>query len=171
MAFGTGTFQSVGGAVSDLLSSQATGSALRLKAQGSDVEGINYTEAAALAGQNAEFTRQSTDVKQAMADRAIYKGMGATQVGISGSGFTNSGSALDLLRMGASEGALQHQLIGQQGLITEEGYKVQQQSFTRLAAYSHMAADAQRDAGDTAERNGYINSGIKAATAIASIFL
>lgn len=171
MAFGNATFSDAAGAVSDLFSSQATAKGLRLKAQGDLVEGTNYDLAAGLARQNEQFTEQSTAVKQMMSDRQIQLGIGQEEAGIAGAGFANSGSALDLLRSSASQGALQKQLIGQQGLITEAGQNEQAQAYTNLAGFARYSADVQNQQADSAETAGQITAGIKGAAAIATLFV
>ncbi len=47
---------------------------------------------------------------------------------MAGAGLGESGSALDILRDSASQGALTKATLGQQGLINEAGYQEQQQS-------------------------------------------
>lgn len=170
MAFGNSTFTDVGGAVSDLLSSQSTAEGLRLKAQGDQVEATNYDLSAGLAMENATFTESSTNVKSAMADRQIYQGLGEESADIAASGFENSGSALDLLRSSASEGALQKALISQQGQITEAGFQEQATAYTNLAGYANQAAATENDMASKAETNGMITGGIKAAAAVATLF-
>lgn len=168
-SFGSSTVSGIGGAVSDLFSSEATAKGLRLKAQGDIVEGENYSAAAVLAKQNENFTEQSTQVQQVMADRQIQQGIGTTKSEVAGAGFAESGSALDILRSGAQQGALQKQLIGQQGLITEAGYNEQAEAYTRLASYANYSADVQNQMADTAETTGEISAGITGAAAIASM--
>jgi hypothetical protein len=48
---------------------------------------------------------------------------GGIQASTAGSGFQASGSSLDILRDSASQGAIAHAVLGQQGLITEAGYQ------------------------------------------------
>lgn len=171
MAFGVGTVNAFGGAVDTLFSSRATASSLRLKATGDDMEAGNYEEAAKLAGQNAEFTKESTAVQSAMAERQIYLGIGKEQAEISGAGFANSGTALDLLRSSASQGALQKALVERQGQITEAGYEEQQKAYNNLASYASYSAGIERDQAGKAIRNGNISAGIKGAAALASFFV
>jgi hypothetical protein len=170
MAFGSGTFNSVGSAVQDIFSSQATASGLRLKAHGDLAEAENYDLASTLATQNARFTETSTAVKQTQADRSLYKKLGTETAGLAAAGFTNSGTALDLMRESASQGALHHAVLGEQGLITEVGYNEQAKSFTNMSASARYAASVENEMADTAESNGKTMAGIHAASAIASIF-
>jgi hypothetical protein len=90
----------------------------------------------------------STAIKESQADRNLYQALGTTRadfaVGLfarpmncriwrcSGAGFAESGSALDLLRESASQGAMTKAVLGEQGLITEAGYQEQAQSYTVL---------------------------------------
>lgn len=171
MAFGNATFTDLAGAVGDILQGQATAKGLRLKAQGDLTEAQNYDLAASLAGENAEFTKQSTAIKETQAQREIYLGLGKTESDVAGAGFQMSGSALDILRMGASQGALTKQVIGQQGLITEAGYQEQQQAYTNMAGAARYAAGEEESMAGDAQRNGWITGGIKGAAALATLFI
>ena len=162
MAFGAGTINSVGGAVSDLFAAEGH----RYKAKGDLFEAENYDRASALATQNEKFTEQSTAIKQSQLDRENYKMLGGQQADIAGAGFAASGSALDLMRDSASQGALQKAVGGEQGLITEAGYKEQAESYTTMSKAAHMAADAENQAAFGAD----ISAGIKGVAAITSIF-
>jgi hypothetical protein len=170
MAFGASTISDFGGAASDLFGGAATAAGLRLKAQGDLVEAGNYDLASGLAKQNEQFTEQSTSVKQMMADRQIQQGIGTEKADIAGAGFAESGSALDLLRSSAQQGALQKQLIGQQGLITEAGFNEQSTAYTNLASYGRMAASTENSMAGTASLMGDITGGLKAVAGIASLF-
>jgi hypothetical protein len=162
MAFGAGTINSVGGAVSDLFAAEGH----RYKAKGDLFEAENYDRASALATQNEKFTEQSTAIKQSQLDRENYKMIGGQQADVAGAGFAASGSALDLLRDSASQGALQKAVGAEQGLITEAGYTEQAESYTTMSKAAHMAADAENQAAFGAD----ITAGIKGVAAIASIF-
>lgn len=163
MAFGPGTINSIGGAVQDLFSS----SAHEKKAQGLRIEAENYDLASGFAKQNAEFSRISTGIKQAQLDRENFKMQGGIQADVAGAGFAMSGSALDILRDSASQGALTKAVAGEQGLIQEEGYNVQAKSYTNMGAAARLAASAEEDAASAS----LWSSGFKGAAAVASIFL
>jgi hypothetical protein len=168
--FGGNTFSNLSGGVTDIFGGSATAAGLRLKAQGSLVEAGNYDLAAGLAKQNEKFTEQSTAVKQLMADRQIQQVTGSETADIAGAGFdTGSGSALDLLRSSAQQGALQKQLVGQQGLITEAGYTEQATAYSNLAGYARMAADTENKMAGTSGFMGAITGGIKIALGLASV--
>lgn len=169
MAFGASTISDIGGGVSDIFGGYAKAAGLNLKAAGDRVEAGNYDLASTLAKQNEQFTEQSTGVKQLMADRARYMGIGTETADIAGAGFAESGSALDLLRSSAQQGALQKQLIGQQGLITEAGYNEQATAYSNLASYARMAADTENKMASTAITAGWITGGLKIATGIATL--
>jgi hypothetical protein len=160
MAFGSGTINSIGGAVNDLFAAEGHKS----KAAGLRIEAEDYDLASGYASQNEKFTETSTAIKQAQLDRDIYKTIGGQQADIAGAGFAASGSAIDLMRESASQGALTKAVGEQQGLITEEGYKVQADTYTNMGKAARMAADAE----DTAAFGSQISAGFKAASAIAS---
>src|SRR6266581_4855199 len=104
MAFGASTFTDFGGAVTELFASSAN----RAKAQGDMIEAKNYDLASALALQNEKFTETWTAIKQAQIERENVKMLGGQEADIASAGFAASGSALDLLRESASQGALTH---------------------------------------------------------------
>jgi hypothetical protein len=162
MAFGTGTINSLGGAVQDIFAS----SAHEAKAKGLRIEAGNYDRSSAYAEQNARFTEVSTGIKEAQLDRDIFKTIGGQAADVAGAGFAASGSALDIMRDSASQGALMKAVGEQQGLVTEEGYKVQAQNYTAMGEAARMAADAE----DNAATGALWSAGFKGASAVASIF-
>jgi hypothetical protein len=70
-----------------------------------------------------------------------------------------------LLRDSAQQGAITKQMIGEQGLITEAGYREQQQSYLNMESAAMQAAGAEKNAATTAD----ITGGIKAAAGIAML--
>jgi hypothetical protein len=163
MAFGTGTIGSAGGAVQDLFAADAH----RSKAQGLRIQADSYDRSAEFSEQSAQFTKTSTEIKQAQLDRDIYKTLGGQAADVAGAGFAASGSALDILRDSASQGALTKAVGSLQGLITEEGFEVQAKNYTAMGAAARLAADAEDNAADGA----MWSSAFKGAAAITSIFL
>lgn len=155
------TFADFGGAASDLFA----GFGDEAKAKGDYLEAQNYTAAAGLATQNEKFTETSTAIKTAQQDRENMLMLGGQQADVASAGFTEGGSALDLLRSSASQGALTHAVLGQQGLITEAGYKEQAESYTNMATAATEAGDAAKQAGTFAD----ITGGIKAIAGIATL--
>jgi hypothetical protein len=162
MAFGASTISGFGGAASDLFS----GFGDKAKAQGDFAEAKNYGLASDLATQNEKFTETSTAIKQAQIDRENTKMIGGQEADVAGAGFAESGSALDLLRESASQGALTHAVAAQQGLITEAGYTEQAQSYQTMRQAAIDAGNAANQAGDFATVSGII----KGVAGIASLF-
>jgi hypothetical protein len=91
--------------------------------------------------------------------------LGTTKAAVAGAGFSNSGSALDLLRSSAEQGATTKAVLGQQGLITEAGYNEQQQSYTLMANAAGVAEKADKEA----ETGSFISAGIQAVAGLASL--
>lgn len=160
MALGAATFTDLGGAASDIFS----GFGDQAKAQGDFAEAQEYTLASKLATQNQAFTVQSTAIKEAQQQRELTMTLGGQQADVAGGGFASSGSSLDLLRDSASQGALAHQVLGQQGLITEAGYQEQAQSYTTMATAATAAGNAEEDASVFADITGVIKLGAAVAT-------
>ena len=185
MALSSTTFSDAGGAVSDLFAGMGATTQVGLKAQGLDIqaegdlaEGQNYDLAATLAGQNAQYTEASTAIKEAQLDRTTSMAIGGQQADVAGAGFSSSGSALDLLRDSASQGALTKAVTGQQGLIQEAGYQEQQQSYETMSAAAKSTAAGLENiaseteaAGKTSEIGDFISAGLKGAAAVASVVL
>ncbi len=82
------------------------------------------------------------------------------------SGFASSGSALDLLRDSAAQGAMTKAVLGQQGLIEEAGYEEQAKSYQLMSSAANMAATAD----EKAATGMYFSAAIKAVAAVASMF-
>jgi hypothetical protein len=135
------------------------------KAQGDLLEAQNYGLAAKYALQEAAYTKTSTAIQEFQQTRENTKALGQTTADVAGAGFSTSGSSMDLLREGASQGALAKAVLGEQGLITEQGYKEQAQSFSNMQAAANMAAGAEK----TAATGDFIAGGIQGATAIATL--
>jgi hypothetical protein len=161
MAFGNATFSDIGTAVSDIFAAQGD----ELKAKGAAFEQQSYVEAAALAKQNEAFTEMSTAIKQSQADRNLYQALGTTRADVAGAGFAASGSALDILRESASQGAMTKAVLGEQGLITEAGYQEQAQSYTDMANAAGVAIQADK----LAATGAYWGAGISMAAALFSL--
>ena len=162
MALSGATFSDFGGAVSDLFSASGD----RFKAQGDLLEAQSYRSAAALARQNEAFTVESTGIQQAQQQRQAFLGIGSEQAAIAGSGLSEAGSALDLLRSSNQQAALQKAVLGQQGLITEASYDQQAKSFDMMASAADVAAQAANQAGQGAD----ISALIKGAAGVGSLF-
>jgi hypothetical protein len=91
--------------------------------------------------------------------------LGETRADVAGAGFPESGSALDILRESASQGALSKAVLGEQGLIQEEGYREQAASYRTMADAAGMAAKAE----DSASEGAYWSAGIKGLAAVATL--
>src|SRR6516165_945119 len=123
--FSPTTFSDIGGAFSDLMAA----SAARSKQTGLQLEEQQYEQAAAFAQQNVEYTKQSTAIQEYQKQREVMQTLGQQQADVAASGFAESGSALDIERDSANQGALAQGVLAQQGLITEAGYEEQAQSY------------------------------------------
>lgn len=171
MAVGNATFSDLGGAVSDIFSATLGAEGENIKAQGEFAEGQEYTLAEQLARQNAQYTQQATAIKTQQAQRQIYQTIGTQQAQVGGGGFANSGTAQDLLRSSASQGALDKAAISQQGLITEAGYEEQANSYAIMASTAQQTGEAEQKMASQTQLFGDINAAIKGAAAIGTMFV
>jgi hypothetical protein len=162
MAFGSATVGSFGGAVSDLFAVGAD----RAKAQGDLMEAGEYDLAARYADKEPAYVKESTAIQSMHSERATYQSMSQTRADVGGAGFSAAGSALDILAQSAGQGALAKAVLERQGLISEEGYEEQAQSYRMMESAAEMAASAEKKAAIGAEWT----AGIKFATGLASMF-
>jgi hypothetical protein len=137
--FGQAAASGLGGAVKDIF--DIGGSFMRAK--GNRLEAKGYDRAAGFADLNAQFTETTTNIKTAQLQRQEFQQLGTLKADVAGAGFQASGSAMDLLRSTNQQAELEKAVAGQQGLITEQGYKVQAQNYRDMAKASRTAADAQ----------------------------
>ncbi len=161
MALSDKTFADAGGGVSDIFgafgaikSSGIQAESLRLKAKGDLAEADQYDLASTLANQNEKYTETSTAIKEAQQARNTTMQIGGEQAAVAGAGFAQSGSALDILADSAREGALAKAALGQQGLITEAGYKEQAQSYTMMANTARTTAAGEENIANETESAG-----------------
>lgn len=128
--FATG-LSDFGAAVSDLFG-----------AKGASASADSYDQAKSIALANAGIARQATNIKQIQEGRQIFKTIGAQRAGVGGAGFSEGGTALDLLRSSASEGALTKALTAEQGAITENSYAEQAGFYGGMAGAARSAGTA-----------------------------
>jgi hypothetical protein len=125
------------------VAAKAAGQADVLKGEGDVLEGQMNGTAADLAKLNATYTAQSTAIQVAKADRAQFMQLGSEKAAAAGSGGTGGGSAADILRSSAEQGALNRGVLQQQGLITEAGYTEQATSYGYMQKAANVAAQAE----------------------------
>jgi hypothetical protein len=105
-----------------------------------------YELASKLATQNEQFTQMSTAIQEAQQQREITQALGKTTAQVAGAGFADSGSAIDIMRSNAQQGAQAQAVLSEQGLITEASYKEQAQSFNLMASAAGEAASMEKTA-------------------------
>ncbi len=161
MPIGADTFTNLGGAVTDLFAGLGAQTAANLKAQGIDIEALGtdisaeslrlksagdiaeatqYELAGSLAEQNARYIEASTRIQAAQQDRQISITVGGQRAAVGGAGLAESGSALDLLRDSAAQGALARSVLVTQGQITEAGYTEQANSYDVMSKAARSTA-------------------------------
>jgi hypothetical protein len=137
MAIASGIFKAAGGVAQDLFSQQS----LRTRAKGQRMEAEQYDLAAGYAREQKLYTRQSTELKQFQTERNILKTIGGQKADVAAAGFGAGGTALDLLRDSASQGALEKAVFSFQGAVDETAFEQQAKSYEFMAKASRMSAD------------------------------
>jgi hypothetical protein len=159
-------FSYAGNAASDLFSGFATYEGDETKAEGLETEATNDTAAAALATQDAEVASENLGVQEYQEERALSKAQGTTESEYAAGGFQTSGTAVDVLRSNAQEGAMQEAVTNIQGQSTIEGYQEQATAYENLASYASSAAGKEKELGVV----GAVGAGVGAALNIAAMF-
>jgi hypothetical protein len=122
---------------------QTTASADLLQGQGDVIEGQAYGEAASLAELNAQYTKTATNVAVAQGQQQIYQTIGGVKASAGSAGLTTGGTAGDILRMSASQGALNQDITLSQGQINVAGYNEQAQSYQAMQSAAMLASQEQ----------------------------
>lgn len=142
--------QDIGGAVTALFG-----------ASGASASADSYAGAAQIARQNALISKEATQIEQTQASRQIFQTIGKQAAGVAGAGFKASGTALDLLRSSASQGALTKAILATKGAITENSYAEQAGLYSGLSSAASSSATGQQ-IGGVIQAAGGIISGVKA---------
>lgn len=160
----TAGVNSIASGISDFF----TASADRSRAEGDRLEEANYDLAAAFADKNVVYTQWSTEIKEAQESRVIAQTESAQKSEVASAGMAESGSALDVMRDTAQQGALQKAVTQEQGLITQEGYQEQADSYRNMSKAAGVAASAADNAATGADITGAIKTvaGIAAMVAL-----
>jgi hypothetical protein len=154
-------FSDIGSSVSDIFA----GLGDQYKAEGAEFEEQSYEKAATLAGQEATFSEMSTAIQTAQSERNLLMSLGSTKAGVAGAGFGESGTALDLLRSSAQEGATTTAVVKENGMIQTAGYQEQQQSYNLMADAAQVDVQAEKEAAT----GSFIGAGIQAIAGVASL--
>lgn len=101
---------------------------------GDMAEASAYKDAAKYAAQNAVITAASTRIQESQLARKVFQTVGAQSAQVASAGFASSGSSLDLARNSIAQGSLQKQLVADQGLINENGFKEESAKYTGMAS-------------------------------------
>jgi len=128
------------GAAQQLL--QGTGSLIS-----SQQSAKGLTQSAAAYRKAAMYSQAATSIKEQMATRQIYQVIGGARADVAASGLAETGSAEDVMRSSAQQGALTKALIATQGSIDYTSYIGQAQ-----------AAEAQASATKTSGTFGFAGS-------------
>lgn len=118
-----------------------------------------YKKAAAFSDLSAQISAQATALEVFQAQRDVYRAVGGASADYGKAGLALSGSALDVLRDSASQGALTTQLVQANGQLKTTGFQAEAE------AYRSMAAAAK-----AAGKGGILGGLLKGAAAAASMF-
>lgn len=118
---------------------------LRIKATGDLAEAANYDLAAHLARKNKQYTEESTRIQEFQLQRKTNLFIGEQVAGFGAAGLKTSGSATDILRESATQGALSKAVLQKQGLIQEESFEEAARSYETMSHAARFAAAGEMD--------------------------
>ena len=127
-----GAVSELGGAVDDLFGMF-----------GSKKAASSYDKAASIAEGEKAITLRSGAIQQQQEDQSIIQAIGGEQASVAGAGFTQGGSAGDLMRMSVQKGALNKQLLANQTEITAQGFEQQAQAYHGQEEAANVKAGGQ----------------------------
>ena len=156
--YGPSNVAAVGAGVSDIFA--GFGDIDKMKAD--ELEQGQYDQAAQFAGQEAQYSQASTAIQVAQKNRDVTMAMGKTASEVAGAGFAASGSALDIMRSNAQQGALATAVTSENGQIQTQGFQEQQQSYETMAT---IAGNAAKSA-NLASIGSFAAAGINAIAAV-----
>lgn len=111
-----------------------------MSAGGLKQDAASLDKAAGMEDVNAKLTDASKGIQHAAAARDIYKVMGGQASDVASAGFAMSGTALDLARDSARQGAITQSLIEVQGNIDTQTHLINAQNLRAQAASARSAA-------------------------------
>lgn len=155
-------FGGLGGAVSDIFGAMGAGDL----AKGYKAQATGYRGAAEISGINRGLAAQANAIQAVKTDREVYRALGGQVSDVAASGFSQ-GSATDLIRDSAQQGALAKQIINRQGAIEQNAYMQEQQSYLQQAA----SADASAAAAKKQKKGGIFGGILKAVGVIAPLVI
>jgi hypothetical protein len=123
---------------------------------GGNAEAKGFKQAAAYYEKAAKYAGIETRIKERMTRREIFKTVGGAQADVAHSGLRLAGSAIDVIKDSAREGALSLSLVRLQGDIEQSSYMAQ-------------AAQAASSA-SSSKKSGGLGGILGAVGAVASLF-
>lgn len=128
-----------------------------------------YQTAAGLAIQNKGLQQASTAIQVQQTQRQINQTIGGAKADIGAAGLQEHGSAIDVIRNSAQQGALQTQLLKTQGQIEETAYGEQAAAYVGEEAQANATGQAQQINAAGSAASGLVK-GIGAIATIAALF-
>lgn len=153
----------IGSAISDFGSAAAD----LTNAQGAYASSGAYVDASQLSTTNQQISEAATAVQVQQQQRQLYQTIGSQRADVGGAGFAESGSALDLMRSSAQQGALAKSLMTEQGAITSTSYLEQSDLYAGMAAAASDSGRADQSAASSSSFAGDVST----VAAVAAFFL
>ena len=145
------------GEAGQLASEQGQVNAFNIEAEGATAEAGQYDIAAGIGESNAQTELISGQLQEFQNTRKLMLTLGSQTAGYAGSGFQQSGSALNVARSSLQQGLLQNQIIGTNANLAAGGYLEQ-------AAASRAEATTARTAASAATANAATATNLSAIT-------
>lgn len=189
MAISSSNIGQLGGAVSEIfggassiISAGGYKAAQRAYEKSAEIyadQGKLYDQMGVQSGANAKIADAGSRIKQMQTEREVLTTLSGQKADIAGTGLASSGSALDIIRSSAQQGALDVALGRISGELEQAGYREEQLSYQAMGKASQAAAaaatgqagaaGAQATAAKVSGGGGILGGLLKGASAVASI--
>jgi hypothetical protein len=153
--------QAIGGAVTDI--GQYIGANYTIAGEEAAAKG--FQTAAQIALENSQEAEAAGKLQQIQTQRQVYMTAGAGVASAAGNGLKIEGSAMNIMKSTAAQGAVAGQLIGTQTQINVNGYMQQMAADTAEMQQAQDAANAAK----SSKTFDLIGAGIQGVTAISEI--
>lgn len=142
----------IGGAVSDFFGAEGS----EAGAHGDFEAAKYYADSADIALSNEQIAKESTTIQEAQLSRKIFQTEG-TAAATAGAMNVQGGSAGDILRDSAKQGALAKALVSQQGALNVNSYQQQYEGLKGQEASMIGAGNAELKAAEGKNQAGFMS--------------
>lgn len=161
----SGLFNALYGEAAAAVTATGEATALNTEAAGTTAEAAQYGTAADISQQNAQLATVSGQLQQYQNTRTLMNTLGTQQADISGAGFADTGTAVNLARSSLQQGLLQNQVLGVNAQVEAGGYLEQAAASTAEQQAAQTTAATETTQAGTAASLSALDTAQQTSTA------